>query len=246
MPLLGAHPQADRMIEELAAALGRVLRAGFAALLAVRRPRPIHSRGRVLRGWITWLDGASTSGIRWIDEHPGEPLPIVARLSRSLGLPAPLPDILGLALRVGTDAGPADIELSSTGLGIPSRFMLLPHRSPSSARFGSLLPYRSALGPILICAIPLAPADLPSGGEALDKALTREPWRLRLHHATPTGRWHPFAEISLHLADDQSDEALRFDSVRHHLPGAEIYPWHRRLQQPSYRFVQEGAGHIGR
>lgn len=53
----------------------------------------------------------------------------------------------------------------------------------------------SPRGPILVCARPLTPSEpLPAGGTALDEALVREPWRLRLHHATPTGRWHPFAE----------------------------------------------------
>src|SRR4051794_8155051 len=113
------------MLTRTALSVGRMLRALFEAILLLRRPRPIHARGRVLEGELTWIPGAARSGIRWIDEPPNGAAPVVARLSRSLGLPPALPDIIGLALRVDAGGRPADIELASTGLGIPSRFLLL-------------------------------------------------------------------------------------------------------------------------
>ena len=216
---------------------GDALRLVFRAILLLRRPRPIHSRGRVLRGELTWLEGALPSGIRWIDEPPDGSLPVVARLSRSVGLPAALPDVIGLALRVDAGGRPADIELASTGLGIPSRFLLTLHRSPSRARFGTLLPYRSPRGAVLVCALPDRGEALPAGGDALDDALARG-WRLRVCHATATGRWHPFAVLSLRLSDEQDDAGMRFDAVRHPLPGAETYAWARALREPSYDLVQ--------
>src|SRR5918994_1530860 len=123
-------PDTCRMPSPPARVAGEVLRLAFRMILLLRRPRPIHSRGRVLRGELTWLDGAVRSGLRWIDEPPDGPLPVVARLSRSVGLPSALPDVIGLALRVDAGGRPADIELASTGLGIPSRFLLTVHRSP--------------------------------------------------------------------------------------------------------------------
>lgn len=193
----------------------------------------------MLVGEITWLRPSVPSGIHWIDEPPDRPLPVTARLSRSVGLPAVLPDVIGLAMRVDAGGRPADIELASTGLGVPSRFMLLPHRSPSRARFGTLFPYRSRLGPRLICARPLPrPHPLPAGGAALDSALAADAWRLRLYHASPTGKWHPFADLALRPGADQADEHLRFDSVRRPLPGADNYAWVRAARQPSYRAVQ--------
>ncbi|QIG38492.1 hypothetical protein G5T42_02515 [Microbacterium sp. 4R-513] len=226
------------MLTRIAELGGRVLRAFFGALLLVRRPRPIHPRGRVLDGWITWLPDAAPSGIAWIDTVPPAPQPVVARLSRSVGLPDGLPDIIGLALRLDIDGRPADLELASTGLGIPSRFMLLPHRSPARARLGTLLPYRGTRGPVLVCARTLAPATLPAGGAGLDAALETPGWRLRLYHATPTSLWHPFADVSLRLAHEQDDRELRFDAGRHPLPGAGEYPWVRALRDPSYRRAQ--------
>lgn len=217
---------------------GRALRGLFAVVLQMRRPRPIHVRGRNLEGELTWLGNPVKAGIAWIDAHEG-PLPVVARLSRSVGLPAPLPDVIGLALRFDTGGRPADLELASTGFGVPGRFVLLAHRAPSSARLGTLLPYRSSLGPLLICARTIEPESLPSGGSELDEALTVRPWRLRLYFAHGAGKWHPFAELSLRLTVPVPADERRFDAVRNPLPGAETYEWTRLLREPSYHLAQE-------
>lgn len=226
------------MLTRIASLTGRVLRAAFRGILIFRRPRPIHARGRMLVGDIAWIGGAAASGIEWIDRPRDAPAAVVARLSRSVGLPPILPDVIGLALRVETDMGPADIELASSGMAILTRHVLFVHRSPSRARYGTLLPYRSSRGPVLICARQISRGTLPAGGATLDAALTLTAWRVRLYHATPTSRWQPFAEVTLRLASDQDDTDHRFDSVRHLLPGAATYPWVAALRQPSYDLVQ--------
>lgn len=227
----------SRRTAPIARAIGAVLRAVFGVVLLVRRPRPIHAVGRVLRGRIEWLDGAAPAGITWVDEPPAGPVPVIARLSRSVGLPAALPDIIGLALRVDVAGSPADIELASTGIGVPSRFALVPHRSAARATLGTLLPYRGAHGPVLLCARTISPRMLPAGGDALADALIHG-WRVRLYHATPLGKWHGFADVTLRLHEDPSDADLRFDAVRHPLPGARTYDWVRAVRQPTYRMVQ--------
>ena len=233
------------MLTPLARFGGRVLRALFAGILLLRRPRPIHVRGRVLEGHITWLPGAEPSGIAWVDDAPSAPVPVVARLSRSVGLPGVLPDVIGLALRIDAGKRPADIELASTGRGVPGRFVLTVHRSPSRAWFGTLLPYRSSRGPVLLAARQVSGGTLPAREDLLDAVLTRVAWRLRLYHATPTGLWHPFADVSLRMSAEQDDAMLRFDSVRNAIPGAESYPWVRELRQPSYRRVQATSRRTG-
>lgn len=227
----------DGVITALTRFAGLVLRAGFALILLVRRPRPIHSRGVVLEGEIRWMPRAHDAGIPWIDQVPGTVARTTARVSRSIGLPAPLPDVIGLALRVGESDAPADLELASTGVGVPGRFLLFPHRSPVRATLSTLLPYRGSRGPVLIAARTVA-ASVARGSAGISSSQPPDPWTLRLYAAVPTGRWHPFAEVTLRLADDQDDTALRFDAVRHPLPGAGTYEWTRLLRQPSYRLVQ--------
>jgi hypothetical protein len=219
-------------------AVGQALKGVFAGILAVRRPRPIHPQGVALAGEMRWL-GPSQSGIRWIDDPPPQPQAVIARASRSIGVPPPLPDIVGLALRFDTPEGPADLELASTGLAVPTRFALYPHRSPSRARLTTLLPYRGSRGDLLLGAVTVSPDDLPLAPGDLAEALRHTPWRLRLLVARPAGRWHPFAEVDLRTAPPGGDSPVHFDGGAHMLPGATMPPWVWNAREPSYRLTRE-------
>lgn len=233
-------------LDRLAAVGGAALRGVFAVLTGIRHPRPIHSRGLILTGEIAWLGTNVQSGVSWIDEAPPDAPVVTARLSRSAGLPAPLPDVIGLALRVERDDERSDILLSSTGLGFPGRFLLAPHRSPSRADFTTLMPYRTARGPLLIAARPDPGRRLPSDLDGTAESLAAEPWRLRLYFARPRERWHPFAGMTLSPSTVGDDAALRFDAVEHPPTGAASYRWIRLLRQPAYRLVQREVTPDGR
>ncbi len=222
----------------VAAAVGFALGAGFAALAAVRRPRPVHPHGVLLHGSLRRTGTDLATGVAWIDEPDDRPVPLLARSSRSIGLPPPLPDVEGLALRFEAAHGPADLELASTGRGWPGRFVLALHRSPSRAHLGSLLPYRSPSGPLLLAAQSRSPDDLPASPRELGDRLAREPWQLRLLVARPRGPWHEFAELELSRAPGPIDPLVRFDAVRHPLPGLAQYEWVRRVRGPAYVLVQ--------
>ncbi|MCR8670737.1 hypothetical protein [Agrococcus sp. HG114] len=231
----------DRIGRAVATGAGRALGAGMATLASVRRPHPVHPHGVVLHGTVRRSGTALRTGIAWIDEAEPEPIRVIARASRSVGVPVPLPDVVGLAARFEAAEGRADLQLASTGAAWPWRFALLAHRSPSRAHLGSLLPYRSPSGPVLLGARTLAPSDLPSHPEQLAERLALEPWRLELLVARPRGAWHAFGELELRREPGPLDPLLRFDAGRHPLPGARQYDWVRRLRQPSYDRVQRGA-----
>lgn len=228
-------PLADAPV---ARSIGGLLSGAFALGQRLRHPRPIHSRSVVLSGAVTWIPCARRSGISWIDSAPTGPVPVVARLSRSLGLPAPLPDIIGLALRVDADGRAGDIEFASTGWGLPARFALVPHRRAERARFGIVLPYRGPRGPVLLGARTRAGRPPATDPAEVVGDLPTEPWTLTLAHATPLGAWHPFALLDLRLDPDQDDRGLRFDTVRHPIRGTRAYTWVRAARQPSYVRVQ--------
>lgn len=217
---------------------GGVLAGIFDALRALRRPRPIHPSGVALTGSLRWLTDRAPSGIDFVDHPHTSELPVTARVSRSIGVPSPLPDVVGLALRFEATGGPADLLLASTGFGVPSRFLLAVHRSPSRARLTTLMPLRTPNGPLLFAARTLEPENLPTDIGALASRLTSTSWRLKLYHATPVGLWHPFAVIELWHEPDSLDTVNRYDPVRHPLPGTSTYRWERRLREPSYLRVQ--------
>ncbi|GAB3526956.1 hypothetical protein [Arthrobacter monumenti] len=229
------------MIERVSRAAGYGFAAIFAVLKVFRHKRPIHPQGVSLTGTIERF-GAADSGLSWVDA-PGVS-PLHGRLSRSVGLPKSLPDIIGLGLRISDDGGSSDVLLASTGMSRVARFLLLPHKMASSARMTSLMPYRGDHGPVLLAARTLEPADpLPSGPEAFRSALGARDWQLALYFASPSGEWNRFGTLFLRPDAGPVDTDLRFDPVLNPLPGAGIYGWTSRLRVPSYATARGRKGH---
>ena len=222
---------------------GGALAALIGAIGTVRGPRPIHTTGLLLTGALRWRPRTmSRAGIAWIDDRPEGEVPVSARLSRGAALPAVLPDVIGLAVRPGTGEGDGDLLLSSTGIGLPGRFLLQPRRSPAGAVLSTLMPYRGTDGPVLVAARSAGPARLPRRMEDVRAALERTPWTLDLLFAPPLGRWHRFAELELRPAPGSIDAAEpRFDPVLRPPPGAGTYAWTRALREPAYAVGRRGG-----
>ena len=141
---------------------------------------------------------------------------MLVRRSRAAGLPAGLPDVHGLAVRVPVPGGRhGDLLLATTGLGLFTRFVLAPVRDPSSRPMTTLLPYRTPTGPRLVGLRPAA-----------ERAY-------EIAHAPLRGSWQVFGELVLSTARGP-DPLLSFDAVANPLPGLENYEWVRRLRQPAY------------
>ncbi|MFJ5698363.1 SRPBCC domain-containing protein [Arthrobacter sp. NPDC093139] len=254
---------------------GRGFATVFKAIKTIRPVRPIHPRGISLVGELTrhGLQGGAASripgggmpggsgmpggrsGISWLDA-PGTDQ-VQARFSRSVGLPDALPDILGLALRIGgatgsgssasgSDAtGTADVLFASTGWGVPARFLLLPRLDVGAARFTTLMPYRGADGPVLLG---LRTLSLPprATGRAETRgdfraALAEGDWVLALSYATPAGPWVHAGTLRLRSDPDRDDTPDRFDPLQHPVQGAGTYAWARRLRESSYRTARGPA-----
>ena len=150
---------------------------------AVRGERVFHPRGSSCRARLTVRGGAG-SGARVLDEpatHDG-----VVRLSRGAGLPAPLPDVDGLALRLpglGVDGAPLDLLVNSAW-----RFAFAP--SALAGTWSSILPYRTCTGRLVLLG-----ARPDAGG--FDLLL-----------AAPLGAWQPWARLT--LGEPVEGERLRF------------------------------------
>ena len=68
-----------------------------------RGERAIHAKGRTLTGRLSVTGGVGTAAP--LLDAPGS-YDVLVRASRSVGLPGPLPDVLGLAVRVLDAHGP--------------------------------------------------------------------------------------------------------------------------------------------
>ena len=157
----------------------------------LRGERAIHARGRTFSGRVDLPGGAGT-GAALLD-RPGS-YDAVVRLSRSVGLPAALPDVFGLAVRLVDAHGPGahqDLLLDSTRPAPLLRRLPWPGLRPTPPVYSSLLPYevggrRMLVGARFVTSAPQvrALADLP------DRLV------LALLLATPHGRWTEIGRIS--------------------------------------------------
>jgi hypothetical protein len=212
-------------------AAGQVIGAATTAIGALRpAEKPLHPRGSVVPAVLERFgtDGGpgsnERSGAAWLDE-PGRD-EVLVRRSRSAGLPAPAPDVLGLSLRVPTTGGSyGDLLFATTGTGPLTRFLLRPAWAPYGRGMTTLLPYRTPTGPVLLGAV------------------QSDPVTVDLVWARATGSWWRFATVRLaeHL-EAAEDASMSFDPVHNTLPGLEVYDWVRRLREPSYRAARRSRG----
>src|SRR5689334_19989026 len=107
---------------------GRVVGMPLGALARWRRGKPMHPRGVVASGVLERGTG-HRFGVPWLDEPARDE--VVARISRGTGLPAPLPDLLGLAVRIPD--GPVDLLLSTSATWPLVRLVPVLRRDAASA-----------------------------------------------------------------------------------------------------------------
>ena len=226
-----------RVLSTVAGPAGTALALVAGVLDRARRPaKPLHPHGRVERAVLRRHGSALSSGVPWIDE-PGVD-EVLVRASRAVGLPAPLPDVLGIALAVTGPHGAGDLLLATTGRGRLGRYALTAHRDlPRAGLLTTLLPYRSDAGPVLLAVRPRGsgPAGRSDGldlGEGLD-----------LGWARGSGPWQWFGELQVQPDDGSGgaqDADVSFDPVRRVLPGLEQYAWVARLRAPAYARARQG------
>jgi hypothetical protein len=160
-----------------------VAATAFGAGTALRGRRVFHPRGTTRTARVV-VDGGADRGSSLLDrpaEHRG-----VVRLSRGAGLPRPLPDVDGLALRLpglGVGGGAVDLLVNSAW-----RYVFAP--SVVAGTWSSVLPYRTGTGRVVL----LGARPRPGGFD--------------LVVASPTGRWSGWGRLELGAPTE--GERLRF------------------------------------
>src|SRR5690348_12220837 len=197
-----------------ARAAGRLLAVPLGALARARRGKPMHPRGAVFTARLQRTGSRPTWGVRWLDE-PGDDEAVV-RISRGVGLPAALPDLLGLAVRLpGPGGRPVDLLLSSSRTGRLTRFAPQLRRD-SGGGYCSLMTYRSPGGTVVLGALPRF------------------------------GPWRAFARLDLTTPADPLDPDVRFDAILHAPPGLVADGPMARLREPAYAAARGGRTAAGR
>jgi hypothetical protein len=211
----------------LATCVGRALGVVFflGGKLRFQRRKALHPRGGVRSGVVHRHGCRDRTGSAWIDD-PGRDQ-VLVRLSRATGLPEVLPDILGLAIRVPHEGGGhGDLLLATTGTGTVGRFVVRPVRRPGKP-YGSVMPYRSPTGPLLLAALPLA----------------EDGSRFQLAWSRIRGAWSPFGVLEVPGEwDDAPDGPVTFEPVLNPVPGLPSYGWAAQLRRFAYAASRRARG----
>ena len=151
----------------------------------VRGERAVHAEGLLLEGRLQVTPQGAPTGAPLLDtagDHPA-----FVRFSRGIGLPDRLPDVHGLAIRVGGQ----DLLLDTAVPRAWLRYLPALRRSPLGGAYSSLLPYETPDGHrYIVAAFPVGdPLRVPLA----DLASARPRFRLAL--ARRNGPWRPVATL---------------------------------------------------
>jgi hypothetical protein len=234
-----------------AAAAAPAVAAGFYLLAALRSKRSLHPIGVGYRGWLVVGD-----------DHPGRPEvplfrpgtahPAVLRFSRGAGLPEPLPDALGVAVKLPDAYGPGndqDLLLTSSTDRPLLRRLLFPATSFVRGVFSTALPYELGGKRVVLLLVPahtgtgqFAGAGIGRGRGALAElnAAATGGLRFELRTADSFGPSQPVATLTTGqpLPAEQT-EALRFNPWSTG-PGIRPAGWLNLLRDTAYKASQRG------
>ena len=234
-----------------AAAAAPVVAAGFYALAVLRRRRSLHPTAIGYQGWLQVPNERSARrGVPLF--QAGATHPALLRFSRGAGLPEPLPDALGVAIKLPDAHGPGvdqDLLLTSSTDRPLLRRLLFPATSFVRGAFSTALPYDLGSKRVVLLLVPVHTCDVrPAGGEghraggalAELRAVAASGLELELRTAKSFGRSQPLASVTVGppLSPDQT-EALRFNPWT---TGPGIHPsgWLNLLRDAAYQASQRG------
>ncbi|MFF5102154.1 phosphodiesterase [Streptomyces sp. NPDC000134] len=214
-----------------------------AGRVARRRSAPaLHPHGVLCSGTLAVTGGAW--GAAWLD-RPGSYRATV-RWSRALGLPRPLPDGLGLAVRVEDADGPGrplDLLFTSSRAGRLGRHVPLLRPNALRGPYSTLLSYRTGERERVLAAFPEPGPDDDADRTmpTLWQQLARRPVRFDLRAAAPDEPWRTFATLALEaVRPAPATGTVSYDPYAHSLPG--LHPTRRlaRLREAAYAGSRRG------
>lgn len=208
--------EASPLLRAVEAVAGPPLAAGLGALAAVRRSKAVHPHGAVFRARLTIPgDGSPLVAGTFLGE-PGE-YEAVARFSRSVGLPRPIPDLLGISLRLPHAHGPGHhqdfLAVTSVDLPVVNR-IFVPATDVQQRPYSSSLAYETPDGRVLIGVLPDPTSPRPEGEDELDRlrrAAKTGGLGFRLAVAPPLGRFAAIGRLAIEARELPELDALRFD-----------------------------------
>jgi hypothetical protein len=213
--------------------------APFEAASALRHARVFHPDGVLARGAIERVAA------------PGDGLPVTssdnveARLSKGIGTPGPLPDVIGLAVRLPPEPfapTPWDILLASAGSGPLTRVAgLRPVMSWTGSTMSTLMALRyDDHNWWLRARMTTHINGFGVSTAAVRRRLRTGPLEFQIDQACGTAPFTPLARLTLHDVMTPSHD-VAFDPVQHTAPDVALVPgWLSGLRAQAYARSRRG------
>jgi len=191
--------------------LQRGVETAFAALATVRAARAFHPTGALVRARLLLTDAASPAvrALGGPDERPA-----LVRVSKGAGTPGGLPDLLGVAVRVDTAAGPVDLLFTTVAPVRGVRVVLAPATGWGTLPYSTLLPYRADDGTRVTLGLEAEDPTRARGADPqrLAAAVGAEPVGFRLVEKRAGADWSPVGRLVLEEPLPEQDR-VAFDPV---------------------------------
>ena len=200
----------------LGEAAGLSIGAVLAALAAVRRGKAVHPHGIVYEARLEIAGDPAAPQAAELLARRGEHRAL-ARFSRSLGVPRPIPDLLGISIRVPDAYGSGSHQdfLLVTSADYPLvHHIFLPARDVQQRPYTSGLPYRAKDELFLVGVLPRRSSPRPRGEdefERLDAAAATGLLAFDLAVSRMTGRFQPVGTLQIGRQLPHALDALRFN-----------------------------------
>jgi hypothetical protein len=224
-------------------AVGGLTGRGFRLLSAVRGAKSLHPHGLVFDATLA-VTGTTDAPASPLLAEPAEHRALV-RFSRSVGLPSPLPDVIGASIRLPDVHGPGRHQdfLFVTSIDRPVlHHVFVPVRDAQQLPYSSLAPYRVADELYLLGLEPRG--AVPGGeGESLEDRLIDAAGSGRLAFdfsaARVRGRFTPIGELRI---GDRREDALDGMPFNVWNTGAGLEPATvvNRVRRAAYQQSQKG------
>jgi hypothetical protein len=223
-----------------------VLGLVLGAVAGLRRGKAVHPDGVVYDARLVVAGADAAPAQAALLRRPATHRAIV-RFSRSVGMPRPIPDLLGMSIRVLDAYGRHEHQdlllVSSADLPLVHH-IFLPATDLQQRPYSSSLPYRAGGELFLVGALPDERSPRPDGGnefDRLDVAARTGRLRFQVAVASLAGRFHPVAELQVGRRLAPAVDALRFNPWN---TGGGMAPagWLNGARDRAYTFSQAAWG----
>ncbi len=236
------------------AAAGYAVGAALARVAKLRGGKPVHPHGVVYRARLR-IDGQAGGprGAELLSRSGNRPA--LVRFSRSVGLPRPLPDLLGASVRVLDAYGPSrhqDLLMVSSVDRPILHHLFVPATDVQQRPYSSSLPYRAGAEVILVGLLPDPLSPRPAGTDEFDRlARAAATGRLGFGLAVAAlgGRFRRIGSLDIEDRLPRGADAIRFNPFNSG-GGLEPVGLLNRMRRQAYPMSQaawgpEGAGPDG-